>query len=107
MDFIEQYDEENDYYFEIPEIEIATDQTIEDFLNSEDADLYAALLSALYNAITLGFDTVPVFAVKYEDNIVNINREEYPESLDNCLKYFTKLEEYELCQVLADLKKKL
>lgn len=107
MNYIEHYDEELDLAFEIPELDMSGYATLEDFFEGEAALVNAALLSALYNAIEMELDQVPVFAVKESDSVVSISRDQYEEKIESCIGYFTLIEEYEFCTVLTKLKAKL
>ena len=107
MNYIIQYVEELDTDFEIPELDAASYRDIEEFMEREHVEIHAAFLSALYNGITGNLSMVPAFAVKDSDSVVNLARDEYPRWLQDCLKYFTDNEQYELCSVLIDLEKQL
>lgn len=107
MNYIEHYDEELDTVFEIPEFDMSGYRELDDFLAQHEALLQAAVLSALHNAIELGFDLIPVFAVKESDSVVSLARDQFEEKLASCLEYFKQVEEYEICVVLTKLKKKL
>lgn len=98
MNWIEQYDQDSGYTFEIPELALSENPTPE---------MHAALLSALYNGIRLGCKQVPVFAVSGSDSVVTLQREDYRASLEQELEYFLQLEEYEICQTLSDLQREL
>jgi hypothetical protein len=107
MKYVEEYDEELDMTFEIPELDPAGHEDMEDFIQENQAEVQAAVLSALYNAIELGLDRIPVFVVKGADSVVSLGREDFKEKLDLCLEYFTQIEEYEICATLTRLNKKL
>jgi hypothetical protein len=107
MKYVEEYDEELDMTFEIPELDSDGYSDIDDFVINNQAEIQAAVLSALYNAIELELDRVPVFVVKGADSVVSLAREDFKEKLDLCLEYFTQIEEYEICVTLARLNKKL
>jgi len=107
MNYIIQYVEELDTDFEIIELDAAPYRDIEEFMEREHVEIHAAFLSALYNGITGNLSMVPAFAVKDSDSVVNLARDEYPRWLQDCLKYFTDNEQYELCSVLIDLEKQL
>lgn len=107
MNYIEHHDEELNMTFEIPELDMTGYWELEDFLAEHEAQVQAAVLSALYNAIELGLDHIPVFGVKESNSVVSLNRDQFHEKLEGALAYFTKMEEYEICGTLANLKKKL
>lgn len=107
MNYINQYDEESGYTFEIPEIELPADVELEEALLHRSAEIHAALLSALYNGITLNLDQVPVFAVKGADSVVGLPREDFGDRLETSLSYFQALEEYEICSTLTALREQL
>jgi|LakMenE18May11ns_1017448.scaffolds.fasta_scaffold9526119_3 hypothetical protein len=107
MNYIEQYDEESDYTFEIPELDTAGYATLEEFAESQSAEIYEATLSAIYNAIELDLDWVPVFAVKDSDSVVSLNRDLFRDKLDRCLSYYQSIEEYEICSTIKDLQEQL
>lgn len=107
MNYIEHYDEELDTVFEIPEFDMSDYRELDDFLAQNEALLQAAVLSALHNAIELGLELIPVFAVKESDSVVSLSRDQFEEKLASCLEYFKQVEEYEICAVLTKLKKKL
>jgi hypothetical protein len=101
MNYIEHYDEDSGYSFEIPELTLGPDMT------PPEEETHAALLSALHSAITMGLSQVPVFAIVGTDSVVSLPREEYAYKLQVCLEYFQSTEEYEICQCLVELHEKL
>ena len=107
MNYIEHYDQELETVFEIPEFDMNGYQEFDDFLAQNESLLPTALLSALHNAIELKFDLIPVFAVKESDSVVSLARDQFAETIANCLEYFTQVEEYETCILLTKLKNKL
>lgn len=107
MHYIEHYDPELDLAFEIPELDPSEYPDLESFFVGEEHSIRLAAYSALYNALQLGLDQVPTFALKGSHSVVTLVRENYAAQLEKCLEYFAQLEEYEACAELAELKKKL
>ena len=107
MNYIEQYDEESDYTFEIPELDATGYATLEEFSESQSAEIYEATLSAIYNAIELDLGQIPVFAVKDSDSVVSLVRDQFRDKLDNCIVYYQSIEEYEICSTIKDLQEQL
>ena len=107
MNYIEHYDESSDYTFEIPELEIKGGEDLEQAVLELAPEIHGALLSALYNGITLGCDQVPVFAIKGVDSVVTIKRDQYAEKIDFVIGFYSKFEEYEICNTLLKLKAQL
>lgn len=107
MNYIEQYDEESDYTFEIPELDTDGYATLEEFAESQTADIFEATLSAIYNAVELDLDRVPVFAVKGSDIVISLGRAQFRDKLERCLDYYQSIEEYEICSTVKDLQEKI
>lgn len=107
MNYIEHWDQELDLTFEIPELDMDGYFDLEEFLADHSEELHAALLSALYNAHELQIDRVPAFAVKGSDAVVCIERPEFAEKLDSCIRYYSQKEEYEICKLLTTIKSEL
>jgi hypothetical protein len=107
MNYIEYYDENLDTIFEIPEFDMSGYIEIEDFLTQNEALVQVAVFSALHSAAEFGLDEIPVFAVKESDSVVSLARDQFGEKLASCLEYFAHMEEYELCTVLINIKKKI
>ena len=107
MKYVEEYDAELDMMFEIPELDSADYGEMDEFLAAHEAEIQAAVLSALWNAAELGLDRIPVFVVKGVNSVVNLAREDFQQKLDSCLEYFTRVEEYEICATLTQIAKKL
>ena len=107
MKYTEHYDEDSGYCFEIPELVPEPGLDLEEFLQGNGPEIMAALLSAVYNGIELSCEQVPVFAVAGADTVVSITRDQYPEKLHSLLDYFSRLEEYEICETLVELEKKI
>lgn len=104
MEWIDQYDEELDTSFEIPEFDTAGYRSLDEYTSDNAALVQAAILSALHSGLSLGIDHVPVFAIKGTDFVIEMERVEYAEKLEECMNYFTSIEEYEMCSVLQELK---
>ena len=105
--YIQHYDEELKKTFEIPEYDFEGLDTFEDFVKADPALFNAAVLSAVFNGVTMDLPTVPVFVIKGTDKCFSIIKEDYAEKLDICLTFFEGLEEYEICKTLIELKDKL
>lgn len=104
MEYIDQYDEELDTSFEIPEFNTSGYGSLEEFTSENTALVQAAILSALHTGLSMGIDHVPVFAVKGTEWVIEMERAEYEEKLEQCQSYFQEIEEYEFCSILQELK---
>lgn len=105
--YVDFYDEDLKKSFEIPEYDLGEAMTMDDFVKESPAIFNAAILSALYNAITLDLPSIPVFTIKGVEEGFTILRSDYAEKLEICLKYFESIEEFEFCTTLINLKEKL
>ncbi len=107
MTFIEQYNEELDKTLSIPELELGTDETMEDFLSRERGNISRAIAVAIELMVELETSVMPCFTVKETNIIFNINRSDAIYSVDQCIEYFSDIEDYEKCARLLNLKSKL
>lgn len=107
MKYIEQHDPVSGWSFEIPEIPADGLTTMEEVIVTYAEYFHAAVASALYNAVELDLDRVPVLAVQGLDEILELRKEDYSSQLETTLEYFEKREEYELCSALVKLREKL
>ena len=107
MNWTEYYDETSGLTWEIPEIAIDRLHSLKGVDPSLSTEVWTAVLSALYNAIQLGCDEVPVFGVAGSDSVVTLQRADFAEKIELAMEYFEELEEYEACQCLQELKKNL
>jgi hypothetical protein len=100
---IEYYDDELDETFVIP---VFDDCAPEDFKVINDDAVYRAILKSLTTLSTrTDRESIPCFQIN--STIFEVDRIGHREHLENCMIYFTKTEEYELCAILASLKDKL
>jgi hypothetical protein len=104
MNYILQYDAELDLDFEIPELDASLDELLSDLVLNSNHEIRTALAAALSHGIGMGYDHVPVFAVKGSEFIFVLHEEEYGIQLDKCITYFSDIEEYETCAHLQKLK---
>ena len=109
MKLIEQYDEDLDLTFEIPQIKMAPDYSVETAIAQNPEIYYAAVLSALHSAIKMDLPHVPLLSVEGSEDILVLvkGRGDYSEKLEDTLVYFQLKEEYEICTVLRELAKEL
>lgn len=106
MEMFEQFEEELDRYFEIPELDSTIYPSTQDFLKKERHAIMVASCSALHSAVTLKLPYVPVFAFKGLDLIARMEESEYLRKFEETIEYFQEREEYELCAALLNLKNK-
>jgi len=107
MTFIEEYHEELDVMVPIPELELSTDEPMEEFLIRERGNIARAIAAAVELLVKFDVETMPCFAVKGTDIIFNTNRAEAVYSVDQCIQYFLEIEDYEKCARLTNIKSKL
>lgn len=107
MTFIEEYHEELDVMVPIPELVIKTGETMEEFSTRERDNISRAIAAAIELIVKFDVETMPCFAIKDTDVIFNTNRAEAVYSVDQCIQYFSEIEDYEKCARLLNLKSKL
>jgi hypothetical protein len=109
MKYIEHYDEDLDTIFEIPELDLTGFESFDEFMESAEspAILHPAVLSALHTAAELEITHVPVIAIAGSDLVVELEEAAYLEKLEECLQYYSELEEYEICGILTTIKEKI
>ena len=107
MKFIEEYDEDSDTTFLIPEFEITGSTDIQGYVDSNRDLVTRAIAAAIDLMVAFEIDTVPCFAIKGTDIIFKLNRSEAVYSVDQCIQYFSEIEDYEKCAKLVNLKSKL
>ena len=77
-----------------------------DFKIMNDDAVYRAILKSLTTlSDRKDRESIPCFQIN--DTIFEVDRIGHEEHLKNCIIYFTKIEEYELCTILTSLKDKL
>jgi hypothetical protein len=107
MKYIDEYHEELELMIPIPELVFDGGETIEDFLVQERAAISNAIADAVELMVKFGVETMPCFAVKDTGLIFNLNRDDAGYSVDQCIAYFTEVEDYEKCILLTNIKTKL
>lgn len=107
MTFIEEYHEELELLIPIPELELEADETMEEFLVRERGTISRAIAAAIELMVKFDVETMPCFAVKDVALIFNTNRTEAVYSVDQCIQYFSEIEDYEKCAKLLTIKSKL
>jgi hypothetical protein len=107
MTFIEEYHEELDVMVPIPELAIKAGETMDEFSIRERGNISRAIAAAIELIVKFDVETMPCFAIKDTDVIFNTNRTEAVYSVDQCIQYFSEIEDYEKCARLLNLKSKL
>jgi hypothetical protein len=107
MTFIEEYHEELELLIPIPELALETDETMEEFLVRERGNISRAIAAAIELLVKFDVESMPCFAVKDISIIFNTNRTEAAYSVDQCIQYFSEIEDYEKCAKLLTMKSKL
>ena len=107
MTFIEEYHEELDVMVPIPELALEAGETMEEFLVRERGNISRAISAAVELLVKFDVEAMPCFAVKDTDLIFNTNRAEAVYSVDQCIQYFSEIEDYEKCIRLTNIKSKL
>jgi len=105
--YTEYYREDIDISFEIPVFNLDKYKTVEEFEEEEIEIFCGAITSALYNAIELNIDWIPIFSIENTDLVLSMEKKHYREKLEFCLDYYLSVENYECCGVLKLLEKKL
>lgn len=107
MNLILHYDEELDLEFEIPELDPTGCADLQSLFESNSAEVNEAILSALHTGVEMQLDWVPVFTIVGAIDVFNLPRSEFEPQIERLTKYYSDLEEFELCVTLQNLKKKL
>lgn len=107
MTFIEEYHEELDVMVPIPVLALKAGETMEEFSIRERDTISRAIAAAVELIVKFDVETMPCFAIKDTDVIFNTNRTEAVYSVDQCIQYFSEIEDYEKCARLLNLKSKL
>ena len=107
MQFIEEYHEELDVMVPIPVLALKAGETMEEFSIRERDTISRAIAAAVELIVKFDVETMPCFAIKDTDVIFNTNRTEAVYSVDQCIQYFSEIEDYEKCARLLNLKSKL
>ena len=80
---------------------------MEEFSTRERDTISRAIATAVELIVKFDVETMPCFAIKDTDVIFNTNRTEAVYSVDQCIQYFSEIEDYEKCARLLNLKSKL
>lgn len=102
-----QYRNEDGQEFVIPELAMLDEETTEDFLGRERDTISRAVALAAMLLVEFDLKVVPTFAVEGLEVVFSLNRDEAVYSVDQCIAYFTEIEEYETCDKLLKLKSKI
>jgi len=76
MEFIEAYNKETGKTFIIPELEIQSEEELDDFLTRQRPSISRAIAVAAELLVELKLEHVPCFAIKDIDVTFNLNRED-------------------------------
>ena len=107
MEYEEHWDEENDLVWELPLIKVEDFLGLESLSFSHSLEIWEAVVSAIYNAVDLGLERVPVFILDGTDSVVTLDRDQFESRLDEAQKYYSSHEAYELCHAIGIIKEKL
>lgn len=102
--YIKYYDKISGTIFNILSFDDKT--TEDDIYIKYKHDMY----KKIYESLSIlskepAWDSVPCFSL--DDQIMRIKKDDVMEHLNNCLDYFTQIEEYEKCSDLIKIKKLL
>lgn len=104
MKMIIQYDEVADHEFSIPEFDMAQYSSMKKFYEGEHANINEAIFNSLCNGIKMKYERVPCFSFLGTEAVITIEKFDYLERLEECLKFFIDHEEFEKCVILQNLK---
>ena len=107
VNFIEVHNTELDCMLPIPEIELELGETMDGLAVRCRPTISRAIAAAVDLMVGFNTDTMPCFSVKDTDVIFSINRKDAVYSVDQCIKYFEEIEDYEKCIRLTQVKSKL
>lgn len=103
VEYIEYYDNDLEQNIKILKFEDNISQDKLEIIYKDE--LQRASFKALEMLSTTSFEQVPCFMI--QDNLFEIDRNQYEEHLLECLNYFTDIEDYELCDKLVSINEKL
>lgn len=102
-----QYRDEDGQEFVIPELVMLDEETTDDFLDRERDSISRAVALAAMLLVEFDLKVVPTFAVEGLEVVFSLNRDDAAYSVDQCIAYFTEIEDYEKCAKLLNVKSKL
>jgi hypothetical protein len=93
--------------FMIPELKTLKDESTEDFLQREKDPITRAVALAAILLVEFNLTEAPTFTVEGLDAVFRLSRKSAGYSVDQCIGYFTEIEDYEMCDKLLNVKSKL
>lgn len=106
MNYYDELDPETGKTYRIPMLEFIGSESAEDFARRHKDSLIRSLAKSIETLIEQDLQRVPIFTIREIDLVFYLDRKELSQSVDQCIEYFTEIEEYEECIKLNDLKKK-
>ena len=106
MNYYDELDPETGQTYRIPLLEFLGSGSAEDFATRNKDVLIRSLANAIEILVNQRLQRVPIFTIREADLVFYLDRKELDQSMNQCIEYFTEIEEYEECIKLNNLKKK-
>ena len=82
-------------------------ETIDKFLSENQLELFKDIVKAYEYCYQNDLDSFEAFIIEPSDNTYLVYRNKYNETLNKALKIFEKVEDYETCSIIVNLKNNL
>tara|TARA_R110000824_G_scaffold54915_2_gene151429 strand:- start:2041 stop:2352 length:312 start_codon:yes stop_codon:yes gene_type:complete len=96
---------------EIPIIHINNEGDEEKYLNTHRFKIHHRILEEVERAIDNNIDNITIYKIVNHISdytvVLSVNKDNWRESLDKCKNYFEGIEEYEACEKIKNIEKKL
>jgi len=96
---------------DIPTIHINQEGDEEKYLHTHRFKIHTRILEGVERGIENNIESITLFKIVNHLNdytvVMTVTKENWKESLNKCKKYFEKIEEYEACEKIKELEKKL
>jgi len=96
---------------DIPIIHINQEGDEEKYLHTHRFKIHTRILEEVERGIENNIESITLFKIVNHINdytvVMTVTKENWKESLNKCKKYFEKIEEYEACEKIKELEKKL
>lgn len=92
---------------EIPKIEYEDGDSLERIFNHQRDMVYNRIFSSIKFGVNNNLKGVVIFELGDTETYLDLMRDDWANSLNNCLFYFSKIEDYEKCLECQSLIKKI
>ena len=93
--------------FKVIEAEAGQEVDLSSIFNSYPDEVFKTCVENIEIAISEKIDVIPIMVLKDIDFLIEIEKSDFEDCLDNAINHFISYENYEMCSIITGIKKSL